>query len=561
MYRLNMATLRKQKVGKYRYWQIVESRRVNGKPRPLVLMHLGTPENLLKKLSQGPIEKKLKSHSHGAVQALWKTCKKMGLLEVFKKSFSTQERVGLNVGQFLLIGAIHRACEPGSKRAFGEWARKTTLPQLVNFDPKKIESQDFWDQMDTVTEEQLALVEREVTLSMKEKGLLSPKLLFYDTTNFFTYINTTNTKCTIAQRGKNKQKRSDLRQFGLAQVVTREFLLPICSEVYIGNKSDCKLFIPQITRLRKRFEELQYNIEELTIVFDKGSNSKENFTEMDKMELPYVASLTPSYHEDLINIPVWRYYKVNMKNKSLYCYRTKKVIWGKERTVVLYVSEKLKEGQIRGLKQSLAKKMLKLRELKEELLSPKARKRKQDVLEQTVKNILHGERGNLLIDYTIKNRGKGKFDLDWSLDELAYDWVTKVLFGKRIMVTCREEWAEEEIIAAYQGQSHVERTFKHFKNPYHHLVRRQFHWTDQKIKVHTFICMTGLLLSQMLWKKAQEAGHRISIEKLLDRLSEVRQVEMLTLTGLKGRPQKETLLEEMDDELEKLYEDLVKLMS
>ena len=48
--KLNMATIRKTKVGKYAYWQIVESRRVNGKPRPFVLAHLGTADQLLYKL-------------------------------------------------------------------------------------------------------------------------------------------------------------------------------------------------------------------------------------------------------------------------------------------------------------------------------------------------------------------------------------------------------------------------------------------------------------------------------------------------------------------------------
>lgn len=58
------------------------------------------------------------------------------------------------------------------------------------------------------------------------------KLLFYDLTNFFTYIDTTNDRSELAKRGRNKQKRHDLRQFGLAQVVTQDFLLPVFSEVY-----------------------------------------------------------------------------------------------------------------------------------------------------------------------------------------------------------------------------------------------------------------------------------------------------------------------------------------
>ena len=38
----------KKNGGAYAYYQIVESVRVNGKPRPNVLIHLGTPEKILK---------------------------------------------------------------------------------------------------------------------------------------------------------------------------------------------------------------------------------------------------------------------------------------------------------------------------------------------------------------------------------------------------------------------------------------------------------------------------------------------------------------------------------
>lgn len=107
--------------------------------------------------------------------------------------------------------------------------------------------------MDTVTDQQLETVEKEITAKMVDKGLISPKLLFYDLTNFYTYIDPGNERSKIAQRGRNKQKRHDLRQFGLAQVATKEFLIPVLSEVYEGNKPDKSMFIPFITRLRKNY--------------------------------------------------------------------------------------------------------------------------------------------------------------------------------------------------------------------------------------------------------------------------------------------------------------------
>lgn len=558
VYKLTMATIRKQKVGKYTYWQIIESKRVDGKPRPVVLMHLGTAEQLLYKLKEGPLEKTLRSASHGAVSALWRVAAELDLIDIFNRCFSRQRRDGLSVGESLLLAAIHRAIKPGSKRTFAGWAAQTTLPELAGFDPARLDSQHFWDQMDVVTEEQLEAAEQAITKRMLDLGLWSPKLLFYDLTNFFTYIASDNERSELAQRGHNKQKRHDLRQFGLAQVVTREFLLPVFSEVYPGNRSDAAMFTPTLTKVRAKLSELELAVEELTMIFDKGSNSKQNFAQLDASEIPYVASLTPAHHEDLLAIPLSRYHKVTLGDREIPCIRLRKMVWGKERTLVLYVSEKLRAGQLRGLKQALAKKYALLAEFKAKLNNSRARKRKREDVDRELKKILRGEKCERIIKVSVTEKAAGRFDIDWEIDADAYRWVTETLYGKRILVTCRDDWSEAEIIAAYQGQSTVERVFRHLKNPYHNAVHPQYHWTDHKVRVHTFICLIGLLLSQILWKKAREAGHLISLETLLDRLGEVRQAEVLTLGSHQGRPAKITQLEQMELELRRLYDDVMK---
>ncbi|GAI48971.1 unnamed protein product, partial [marine sediment metagenome] len=42
-----MATIQSKTTKGYKYWYIVESRRVNGKPRPIVLAYLGKADDLL----------------------------------------------------------------------------------------------------------------------------------------------------------------------------------------------------------------------------------------------------------------------------------------------------------------------------------------------------------------------------------------------------------------------------------------------------------------------------------------------------------------------------------
>ena len=554
-YKLIMATIRKQKVGKYTYWQIVESKRVNGKPRPFVLAHLGTAGQLLCKLKKGPLKKTVKSYSYGSSYLLWKLAQEIGLLGMAERVFSGQERAGLSVGKSLVLAAIHRALKPGSKNAFADFAKETALPQTVGFKAAALTSQHFWDQMDTVTEAQIQQVEWELTVKMAREGLLDPELLFYDLTNFFTCLATDNGRAELPKRGKNKQKRNDLRQFGLAQVVTREFLIPVFTEVYEGNTPDEKRFIPFLTKLRQRFAELNIKLEAITLVFDKGSNSKKNFGVLDRMEMAYVASVTASYHPDLLAVPWEEYHEVQAGNKKLKCYRTRKTVWGKERTVVVYLSEKLRAGQIAGLHQAIAKRLEALAQAVKSLESPRRKLKTREEIAAKAKAILKGAHAGV-IDFTVGGSAGGGYGLSFSVNEAVYRHLTEEVFGKKVLVTCRDEWPEAEIIAAYCGQSHVERVFRHFKNPYHHAVRPQYHWTDQKIRVHTFICVMGLLLSQLLWKKARNLGYAMSVEDLLDRLTKVRKAEIVTISEIGGKPRREEVLEEMEPELAKLFSDL-----
>ena len=60
-----MATIQPKTSHGHKYWYIVESRRVNGKPRPVVLAYLGKAEDLLHRLAGLNTEARIKSYSGG----------------------------------------------------------------------------------------------------------------------------------------------------------------------------------------------------------------------------------------------------------------------------------------------------------------------------------------------------------------------------------------------------------------------------------------------------------------------------------------------------------------
>src|SRR3990172_9275694 len=113
-----MATLQKRRSRGHVYWSIVESRRINGKPRPVMLTYLGRAEDLLKRLTEG-IPQMVRSYSHGAVAALLHLAEELQVVDLINRHLpdpSKKVRDGFIVGASLLLSALGRACQPTSKK-------------------------------------------------------------------------------------------------------------------------------------------------------------------------------------------------------------------------------------------------------------------------------------------------------------------------------------------------------------------------------------------------------------------------------------------------------------
>jgi transposase len=559
-----MATIQSKKSRGHKYWYIVESRRVNGKPRPIVLEYLGRPDDLLKRLQGLSKGLRLKSYSHGAIAALLNVAHKLDISPLINQYVSSPRsymaekptRNNLTVGMTLLLGAIGRVCMPTSKRGWFNWAKTTTLSYMLRCSLSKIDSQHFWDLMDALPIEAIPKIEKELLERIIKIYGVESDSLFFDTTNFFTYIDTTNLRCTIAQRGKNKQKRYDLRQVGLAMVVTREDMIPLFHLVYQGNMNDTKVFRKVIKEIKNRLIELELEVEKHTLIFDRGNNSKKNMAIVRDLQLHYVGALTPYNHKNLINDAVDNFEELDVDGNFIQVFRDKREIWQEERTVVVFISEKLRTGQIRGIYQCLEKKEQQLRKLQKSLLNPRAKKRNKEELENKITNLVKGQFLNNLIDWSLSEISEGKFQLRFSINREKLSEIEDKL-GFRIIMTDRHHWSTVDIIKAYYGQSFIEHTFKNLKNPYHLALNPQFHWTDQKIIVHYFGCVLGYLLSAIVWRQAKlEAQFTGALGTLLNTLNNIRLGTILEESKTRGRVKAIYKLEEMSDEEDAIMEAL-----
>ncbi len=548
-----MASLVAKTVRGQKYWQIVESRRVHGQPRSFVLAHLGRPETLLARLqgAAGPL--RCRSVAHGAVAALWARAQALGLAALIDAQVPRDrrgrlpQRAGLTPGQSLVLAAIARACRPLSKRAFAGWAQTTSLGRLAGIQPARLTSQHFWDQMDAVPATRLAAIEEALVRRVVEQERVSADTLFYDTTNFFTFIDSTNTRPTLPRRGHNKQKRHDLRQLGLALVVSRDGQLPLFHLLYEGDRPDVRMFPEVLTSVRARLERLFGAQPPLTLVYDKGNVSRQTQAQVAATPLHYVSSVVPSQHAALLAEALPRLAPVALPTGELVqAYRTRRLLWGQERTLVVLRSERLRAGQVRGLHQQLAKRVRALAALTAGLERPRGGRGTRVGLERRLAEILRGQHMRRLLQVDIVPEA-GRWRVAMSVHAEAYRVLTEERFGLRILMSDRDDLSTAELIVAYRGQSRAERSFREMKDPDSCSVRPQYHWTDQKLKVHAFCCVVGYLLLKLLERRARQAGLPCrSPRSLLRVLQAIREVTIIESTA-KGRPRVRRQLEELSD--------------
>lgn len=524
-----MASIQAKTSRGQKYYYIVGSKRVNGKPRPVVLEYLGKPDTLLKRL-RGESSIQIRSFAHGHVAALLAIAHELKVVETIdghiprNKWNNLPQRDGLTIGQTILLAAIGRTCRPTSKRGWARWAKGTSLYLWRGKKLDDLTSQHFWDQMDAVPTEAIAKIEREIIRTVCQHYNVKPDLLLYDTTNFFTYISSTNTHSELAQRGKNKQRRIDLRQIGLALMVSREHQLPLFHQVYEGSQVDVKTFEKLLQSLTDRLAFIFTEIESLTIVYDKGNNSKKNQAFVDGQPYHYVASLTPSHHKALVAEANAAFEETTLPTGEVVkTYRVERDVWGAERTLIVYISEQLRQGQTRGLLQWLKKRTQALDELAEALEKPDARPRDQDELKGKVDQLLKIEKLYEIIQVTIETDKQSRSHLQYQVDQKAIAERVENVFGRRILMTDQREWSTAEIIMGFRGQAKVEDVFRSFKNPFHDAIRPQYHWTDQKIRVHVYCVILGYLLARLAYIKAKkEIQYEGSLENFLADLEQIR---------------------------------------
>jgi transposase len=410
----------------------------------------------------------------------------------------------------------------------------------------------FWDAMDAVSVSDLVEIERTITTAMIQQFDLEMSGVVLDMTNFATFIDSTNTRASIAQRGRAKQKRTDLRLIGLSLVVTRDGQIPVLSHAYEGNRPDVTQFTNVLDELLTRWSSLGGDPDTLTVTYDAGQNSTVNHTHVEASGIGFVTSLPPSQHTDLLAVPHSSYTVVDEERfKGLTAYDTTTEALGVTRRAIVTHSPTFHDAQRRGFEQTLTKARRQLTELEGRLARGATRKTAAGIRKE-IDQILKPRWLDRVITATLTGNTPTQRRLTWHVDTDARHRLEDEYFGKRILFTNRDDWTISDVVASYRSQADVEASFRQLKDPKVVSFSPIYHFTDHKIRVHTFTCVLALQIAHLMRRHATQSGLDLSVRRLLAALAGIEETVLL-YQGDRGRPRARRIITDLDPTQHRLH--------
>src|SRR3990170_552061 len=356
-----MASLIRKRIRGQSYWYARECQRVDGRPKIVWQQYLGRAQDLIdavqgvRAAAAPPAPREVVLRNFAAPAALYDLACRLRLVELIDRHVP-KRGAGPSVGTYLLVAALNRCVAPCSKAQIGAWFETTCLRRWLPLEPRQLTSQRFWDHMDRVSREALVAIERDLTAHLVREFDLDLRRVLFDATNFFTFLDTFNTRSTLAQRGKSKEGRAALRIVGLALLVSADFHVPLLHRTYPGNQTDAPTFASLTEELVARYREITDDTAHVTLVFDKGNNSQDNLDAVEESPYHFVGSLVPTQHRDLLAVPRKRFRSLAAEGfVEVSAYRTEKKVFGVSRTVLVTYNENLLVAQSQTLLREIAK--------------------------------------------------------------------------------------------------------------------------------------------------------------------------------------------------------------
>ena len=553
----------------YLYW--VRSARVKGKPRIVEQVYLGPKARVLQEIHEiftkgstasPPVLKRVQVREFGASALFWSLAQEVGLVDLIDAVVPSPPRdrcTSLSVGQYLVLAAINRVICPHSKRSFAQWYETTVLRRWVDVSSSALTSPRFWDHMEQVTYSHIQQIQEALVAKLADRYGMDRKVLIYDTTNYYTFISTFNARASLPQRGRNKQRRTDLRQLSLAAVLDEASGLPVYHRCYEGNVTDVTALAPLLDDLLSVVTSDASSSDAAsscgsTLIMDKGNVSMENLHAVRTVGFSFIAAIPATWENILWDLPLSAYVPVEVGTQTrVKVAKQTPSEWDpalgidKGKAVIVF-SPSFYRKQVRTLDLLQQKAD---RQLHQVAASLTTRRRGESAVRKEIAQIVHRDLLSHYFSYTLSIDGKRVVGMQWHWNPQQKVTLKHQHFGRTLLYTDRKELSAQRIVELYRQQAQIEALFRISKSRRPGLWWPAYHWTDTKLRVHALTCFLGLLLIQIVLKRLHDHHIAIGVESLMEQLRGIQEARIVYADGTAQR-----VLTELTPQQEKLCDAL-----
>lgn len=534
------------------YLYVREIARVDGKPKVISQIYIGSPEKVAA-LAGGQKQDldKLKVEEFGALWLARQIDEDIDLGGIIDNAIPKANREkGPSVGEYFLYCVWNRMIEAVSKNKLSQWYQRTAIQHIRPVAINELTSQRYWEKWNRVSEETLGQIAQSFFKRLWDIESPSADCLLFDTTNYYTFM-ASHTPSEIARRGKNKSGRHHLRQIGLGLLVARDSRLPLYYTVYPGNVHDSKHFEAIMDEMFGIVCGLSRTKERLTVIIDKGMNSDGNYAWIDEhSRIHFVTTYSTYFAQEIATTPLDRFEMVDIKKNNhlieegnrkecLLAYRTKGEYWGKQRSVIVTYYP-------RTARKKLYTFQSKLETLRQELLSMRSKVREKaphwrnpDAIKERYLRLC--ERLHISSDLYALKFEKSKSGLSMSFRKDPYKIEQKqAMFGKNVIITDNIDWTTSEIVDASLDRWQVEDRFRLSKDDNLVGALPIRHWTDSKIRCHLFTCVVAMTYLRRIELRLAARGINRTAEDVMDEMQHLHSVLSLNKGARKPSRRLET---------------------
>jgi len=499
----------------YRYLQLVESFREEGKNRQRVLFSLGNVETLRSDGQLGRLvasleraagveprapltlqtERVLEYGGARLAQVLWEQFGLTGLLQ----ELLAGRRCRFDVIAAVAAMVFNRLLAPKSELALFAWRDRVWWPAFAQ---APLELEHFYAALDVLLSVKEPVEER-LFERLKDLFNLEVDLVFYDLTS--TYFEGEGPP--LAAYGYSRDKRPDRRQVLVALACDRHGF-PIAHEVLAGQQADVSTVKAMVTALSARFR-----LRGVIFVGDRGMVSAENLEALTQAGYEYVVGMRRDRVPAVLTRAPEDLAQYEPGPHRVQLFASEGETPGTRYVCCYSAARATEERQIREAR---------LRRGEEALTKLAAqvaagRLKRPEKIAARVATALHHAHATRYFTCDITPGG-----LSFTRHE-AQIADEERLAGRYFLLTNAPALTPSETVEAYFTLQEVERAFREMKDFLR--VRPIYHWTDRRVRAHIFVCVLAYLLERSLTHQLRRAGLELSARSALDWASRIHAVE------------------------------------